>query len=50
MIISSKLATLKELKYDYTYMDCLNLLDIILTDKYNEIIVHKNIESKNGRN
>lgn len=40
--------TLNEAKTVYTYDDCLDLLDICLTDNYNNKIIHKNSSKKNG--
>lgn len=41
LIISKKLATLKEIKTIYTYDECLDLLDIILVDNYNDYLVNE---------
>lgn len=46
MIISNKLATLKELKEYYTYSEALDMLDIILTNSYNERIIQENNKDK----
>lgn len=35
IIISNKLATLREIKEYYTYDECLDLVDIVITDNYN---------------
>lgn len=50
MLISHKMVTLRELKEYYTYSECLYLLDIILTDAYNNRILTENQEkdNKNG--
>jgi len=49
MIISHKLATLKDIKDYYNYDECLDLLDIILTDNYNKTIINNNMKAKNGK-
>jgi hypothetical protein len=45
LIISKRLATLQEIKKIYTYDECLDLLDIVLVDNYNEYLTS---ESLNG--
>lgn len=46
ILISNKLATLKELDEYYTYEDAINLLDIVQTDTYNQRIIQQNYNEK----
>jgi len=46
MIISNKMATLKELKEYYSFDDAQAMLDIIITDNYNQQVMYNNMDNK----
>lgn len=46
VIISNKMSNLKELKYDLTHEDVLNLYDIICIDNYNKYVIQKTNQKK----
>ena len=41
ILISNKLATLREIKDCYTYDECLAMLDVIHTDNYNQRVLEE---------
>jgi hypothetical protein len=49
IIISKQLATLQEIKTIYTYNECLDLLDIILVDNYNEYLISESYNNNNAK-
>lgn len=45
-LISKKMATLHELRTIYSYGDCLDMMEIITVDNYNEYMINKYYETK----
>lgn len=48
ILISNKLATLKELQEYYTYQDALDMLDIVQVDNYNQQLYYSSKENINN--